>query len=167
MRPQAHKETQRLGPGAPVFVRLVVRLRDREPNLDKGWCSPTSASSMAHYLAAVTWNEASMTSRRPQPSDISVSLAGGAPRRNRTGDPILTMDRRPSAVLSAVSAGRPTPWVPQLWGHSTNEAVLVVLPHAGHELARKPSLSGSRGPSTRRMPMMRKTAKAQRYTPRS
>jgi hypothetical protein len=28
---------------------------------------------------------------------------GGAPRRNRTGDPILTMHRRPSAVLSAVS----------------------------------------------------------------
>src|SRR5215208_1639101 len=28
----------------------------------------------------------------------------GAPRRNRTGDPILTMDRRPSAVLTGVFA---------------------------------------------------------------
>jgi hypothetical protein len=33
----------------------------------------------------------------------------GAPRRNRTGDPILTMDRGRTAVLSAVSAGGPTP----------------------------------------------------------
>ena len=33
----------------------------------------------------------------------------GAPRRNRTGDPILTMDRRPSAVLTGVYAARVTP----------------------------------------------------------
>jgi hypothetical protein len=39
----------------------------------------------------------------------------GAPRRNRTGDPILTMDRRPSAVLSVVLAAHATPYVPQLW----------------------------------------------------
>ena len=38
----------------------------------------------------------------------------GAPRRNRTGDPILTMDRQPSAVLAGVSAGGSTPWMPQL-----------------------------------------------------
>jgi hypothetical protein len=25
------------------------------------------------------------------------------------------MDRRPSAVLTGVFAGRPTPWMPQLW----------------------------------------------------
>jgi hypothetical protein len=31
----------------------------------------------------------------------------GAPRRNRTGDPILTMDRRPSAVLTRLLAVRP------------------------------------------------------------
>jgi hypothetical protein len=34
---------------------------------------------------------------------------GGAPRRNRTGDPILTMDRTLSAVLTGVLAGRVTP----------------------------------------------------------
>ena len=34
---------------------------------------------------------------------------GGAPRRNRTGDPILTMDRRLSAVLTDVFAGRLVP----------------------------------------------------------
>ena len=53
---------------------------------------PRKVSSVAHHPAGVTSNEASMTSRRPQPSDTPVSLAGGAPRRNRTGDPILTMD---------------------------------------------------------------------------
>jgi hypothetical protein len=40
---------------------------------------------------------------------------GGAPRRNRTGDPILTMDRRPSAVLTALLAGRAAPSVAKLW----------------------------------------------------
>ena len=47
---------------------------------------------VAHHPAAVTSNEASMTSWRPDPTDAAVSLASGAPRRNRTGDPILTMD---------------------------------------------------------------------------
>jgi hypothetical protein len=42
---------------------------------------------------------------------------GGAPRRNRTGDPILTMDRRPTAVLTRVAAGRVAPYMAQLWGH--------------------------------------------------
>ena len=32
-----------------------------------------------------------------------------SPGRNRTGDPILTMDRRPTAVLSGVFAGWTTP----------------------------------------------------------
>jgi hypothetical protein len=39
----------------------------------------------------------------------------GAPRRNRTGDPILTMDRQPSAVLRRILAARATPSMPQLW----------------------------------------------------
>jgi hypothetical protein len=59
--------THRLGPGTPVFVCLVVRLRDRESNLveDKGWCSPGAVSSVAHHPAAVTSNDASIMSRRP------------------------------------------------------------------------------------------------------
>src|SRR4029450_9823184 len=40
---------------------------------------------------------------------------GGAPRRNRTGHPTLTMDRGPPAVLTAVLAGRAAPSVAQLW----------------------------------------------------
>jgi GNAT superfamily N-acetyltransferase len=65
---------------------------NRTSNEDKGWCSPREVSSVAHHPAGVTSNDASMTSRRPQPSDTPVSLVGGAPRRNRTGDPILTME---------------------------------------------------------------------------
>jgi hypothetical protein len=34
---------------------------------------------------------------------------GGAPRRNRTGDPILTMNLAPTAVRTCVSAGRRRP----------------------------------------------------------
>jgi hypothetical protein len=34
-----------------------------------------------------------MTSWRPQSSGTTVSLVCGAPRRNRTGDPILTMEQ--------------------------------------------------------------------------
>jgi hypothetical protein len=42
MRPQAREATQSCGPGAPVFVCLVVRLRDRESNPyeEKGWSKP-------------------------------------------------------------------------------------------------------------------------------
>jgi hypothetical protein len=43
---------------------------------------------------------------------------GGAPRRNRTGDPILTMDRRPSAVLTRVLAGHWRPWTAKLCAQS-------------------------------------------------
>jgi hypothetical protein len=42
---------------------------------------------VTRHRAAVTSNEASMTSRRAHPPSTPVSLAGGAPRRNRTGDP--------------------------------------------------------------------------------
>jgi hypothetical protein len=68
-----------------------------------------------------------MTARRPFASHSAADVVGcngsgrrltsvcagqsvcGAPRRNRTGDPILTMDRQPSAVLTAVFAGRTAP----------------------------------------------------------
>jgi hypothetical protein len=49
MRPQARELTHRLGPGAPWFVCLPVRLRGRESNLvrGQGWRSPTEVSSVA------------------------------------------------------------------------------------------------------------------------
>jgi hypothetical protein len=42
--------------------------------------TPREVSSVGHHPAAMTSTEASMTSRRPQPSNGLVSLAGGAPR---------------------------------------------------------------------------------------
>jgi hypothetical protein len=50
--------------------------------------------------------------RPPNTEPTSVSAGQrmcGAPRRNRTGDPILTMDRGRTAVLTGVSAARATP----------------------------------------------------------
>src|SRR6266508_5168791 len=44
---------------------------------------------------------------------------GGAPRRNRTGDPILTMEPPGTAVRNAVSPGRTRPSRPKLSVQST------------------------------------------------
>ena len=44
---------------------------------------------------------------------------GGAPRRNRTGDPILTMEPPGTAVRTAVRAGHARPSGPKLSVHST------------------------------------------------
>jgi hypothetical protein len=46
----------------------------------------------------------------------AVSLAGGAPRRNRTGEPILTMYPRLTVMQSCIFAGRCAPQVAQLCG---------------------------------------------------
>ena len=76
--PHACVVTQRLGDGMPGFVCVPVRLRDRESNLvgaDGLVQAPREVSSVAHHPTAVTSNEASMTSRRPQQSsDTSVPL---------------------------------------------------------------------------------------------
>jgi hypothetical protein len=50
------------------------------------------------------------TVREPELTSVCAGQPGcGAPRRNRTGDPILTMDRRTSAVLSGIFAGHSVP----------------------------------------------------------
>jgi hypothetical protein len=64
---------------------------------------------IAHHSAAVTSNVASMTSCRPRPSVIPVSLVVGAPPPESNGDLILTMGRRPSVALAGVFAARATP----------------------------------------------------------
>jgi hypothetical protein len=80
--------------------------------------------SVAHHPTAVTSNDASITSRRPQPSDMPVSLVRGAPRQNRTGDPIL---RRGSP---AVVANCPTirlshrPGCPQMRVKASRNSIL-------------------------------------------
>ena len=66
-----------------------------------------------------------------------------SPRRNRTGDPILTMDRQPSAVLTRIVAGRPAPSVAQLWGH------ILRAPRAGRHLLLPSKGISSRGQQDR------------------
>jgi hypothetical protein len=45
---------------------------------------------------------------------LSCGFCGGAPRRNRTADPILTMEPPGTAVRTAASPGRARPWAPKL-----------------------------------------------------
>jgi hypothetical protein len=73
---------------------------------EKAGASAKRGLLSGHHPTAVTSNEASMTSRRVQPSDMPVSLAGGAPRRNRTDDPIPLMGRRANSTLARVFATR-------------------------------------------------------------
>jgi hypothetical protein len=49
----------------------------------------------------------------------------GAPRRNRTGDTILTMNPGNSAVPTGVFAGRRTPWRAHVWDQSSNQVQRV------------------------------------------
>jgi hypothetical protein len=54
-------------------------------------------------------------------TSVSAGQPGcGAPRRNRTGDPILTMEPPGTAVRTAVSPGHARPWVPKLSALSTH-----------------------------------------------
>ena len=61
---------------------------------------------------------------------------GGAPRRNRTGDPILTMDRRPSAVLVIVFAAHDGPSRTKVCAQLTSvcKRYFELVPEAGLEL---------------------------------
>jgi hypothetical protein len=52
-------------------------------------------------------------------------VCGGAPRRNRIGDPILTMDRGRTAVLSAVFAGGAKLYVAKLWAQSPGSRLVA------------------------------------------
>jgi hypothetical protein len=59
----------------------------------------------------------------------------GAPRRNRTGDPILTMEPPGTAVRTAVSAARVRPSGPKLWVLFRRSYALILL-HAWSLLRR-------------------------------
>jgi hypothetical protein len=57
-----------------------------------------------------------MGSPKRLPTDVCAGQPGcGAPRRNRTGDPILTMEPPGTAVRTALSPGRARPSGPKLW----------------------------------------------------
>ena len=68
-------------------------------------------------MADLRGSDTSLTSSLPpEPAQnalmtsVSAGQSGcGAPRRNRTGDPILTMNRQPSAVLASVLAAHDGP----------------------------------------------------------
>ena len=47
---------------------------------------------------------------RPGPTPGLTCWLGWSPRRNRTGDPILTMNLALTAVRTSISAGRRRPW---------------------------------------------------------
>jgi hypothetical protein len=82
-------------------------------------------------------NKASGSSPDMGPSSVSAGQnMCGAPRRNRTGDPILTMDRRTSAVLSGIFAGHSVPQRPQLWGQLASIPGSSALTHPlqGHSI---------------------------------
>jgi hypothetical protein len=49
-------------------------------------------------------------------TSVSAGQSGVEPSAGiEPGDPILTMDRWRTAVLTGVFAGRSAPWMPQLW----------------------------------------------------
>jgi hypothetical protein len=119
--PKVHRGSRRTVRSI-VFIRpLAMVATSLQPN---GW-SPTSGSvRMKFHLRPCIDSKrsnragkslASGARRRSALQQAGYKIrpvllvCGGAPRRNRTGDPILTMDRRPSAVLSRVLAGRTEP----------------------------------------------------------
>jgi hypothetical protein len=89
--------------------------RDRQPPkllVSRLMCPTRSRPLRAHPLR----NKASRSSQHLGNTSVCAGQPWcGAPRRNRTGDPILTMDRGRTAVLTGVFAGRSAPWMPQLW----------------------------------------------------
>ena len=83
-RPPPHRNRLRHG---DEFVAVVLALADGTEMARQ----PDSTSTPTRQAGQRT---------RP-----GLLVCGGAPRRNRTGDPILTMDRRATAMLSSVFAG--------------------------------------------------------------
>jgi hypothetical protein len=79
---------------------------------DASRSEPTSrlANSLANAVAG-SWPH----DRPGAGPGLSCWFWGGAPRRNRTGDPILTMEPPGTAVRTAIPPGHARPLGPQLW----------------------------------------------------
>jgi hypothetical protein len=93
-----------------LFERFQLQVRYHKPLNRATVRVALSDDSLSGLPASVDDIEGGEARQAPAISPAgAVSLVGGAPRRNRTGDPILTMDRRPSAVLSRVLACRTGP----------------------------------------------------------
>src|SRR5829696_8472593 len=112
---------QRWPPGSSWPSRIAWRLPSA--SLSRWWrpsqprCHARCSDDYGRRFLANLWQIAVRSAPSMQEAGCwtrpELLVCGGAPRRNRTGDPILTMNRRPSAVLTRVFAARPTPW-----GHS-------------------------------------------------
>jgi hypothetical protein len=94
------------------------RVRRREPET---LCREAFSSQAMAVLHDSDTRPTTSLPRQPAPNVKMTSVCAGhrlagAPRRNRTGDPILTMYPRPTAMLSSVLAGRRAPYAAQLWG---------------------------------------------------
>jgi hypothetical protein len=80
------------------------------------------AEGFVDTATSLTW----MRPVPPVPKRELISVCAGqrwcgAPRRNRTADPILTMNPGSSAVLPSVFAGRRTPWRAHVWDQSPSQ----------------------------------------------
>jgi hypothetical protein len=89
-------------------------------------------------VSAVGTHVAQVMGGRQRRNIVECPRTAAAPSvRIRAGGPILTMDREPSAVLTAVLAGRATPRVPQLWVQlplAARGMEPLALPRRNHEV---------------------------------
>jgi hypothetical protein len=93
-----------------LFERFQLQIRYHKPQNRATIRVALSDDSLDGLLASVGDIEGGAAPQDPAASSAgAVSLAGGAPRRNRTGDPILTMNLALTAVQTSVSAGRRRP----------------------------------------------------------
>src|SRR5829696_2987742 len=98
----------------PGMSRAAVTPKGRTLPHDKcGWSTKRVRATTFGDLLANHWQTAVQSPPGMQQAGCwtrpELLVWGGAPRRNRTGDPILTMDRRLGAVLGRVFAARTTP----------------------------------------------------------
>jgi len=93
-----------------LFERFQLQVRYHKPQNRATVRVALSNDSLGGLLASVDDIEGGEARQDPAISSAgAVSLVGGAPRRNRTGDPILTMEPPGTAVRNAVTAGHARP----------------------------------------------------------
>jgi len=98
-----------------LFERFQLQVRYHKPQNRATVRVALSDDSLDGLLTSVQDIEGGAARRDLAVSSAgAVSLAGGAPRRNRTGDPILTLEQPGTAVRNAVFRGRVRPWTPKL-----------------------------------------------------
>jgi hypothetical protein len=93
-----------------LFERFQLQVRYHKPQKRATVRVALSDDSLDGLLASIDDIEGGKPRSDPAISSAAaVSLVGGAPRRNRTGDPLLTMEPPGTAVRTAVTAGGAQP----------------------------------------------------------